>query len=82
MLSEGGAYVDLKWSDLDVDHKLEASERIMGELIVMPDYRWLASFVTNHLHDKYCKECLYNLDMKGCNRENNPPQFPYCFKEK
>jgi hypothetical protein len=86
---DGGASVYMKWSDLDVDHKKECSERIINRLIKIPEYEWLIPLVEGYLNEKYCHKCLYlPLDDKyidsqeDCNSRQSAFCFPYCFKER
>lgn len=81
MLPEGGASINLKWSDLDVDHKLEGSERIIAELLKAPGYQWLIPLIDPYLIDKYCNKCIFGIDGDECQREQTLKFFPYCFKE-
>ena len=82
---EGGATIDLKWSDIDSDH-VKASERIMLEVITIPEYRWLRDFVTDYLIGKYCERCTNGENLREkCEYEidiNDRKPFPYCFVAK
>ncbi len=42
---DGGALINMKWSDADVEQKGEASRAIIRELAKVPDYQWLAILV-------------------------------------
>ncbi len=84
----GSSQTYLKWSDLDVGHHREASERILAALTKVPDYEWLwDELLEGYLFGKYCEKCKnYNTE-KPCVEEGdrvaeseNP--FPYCFIEK
>ena len=80
----GGAKIHLKFSDLDSGHPIEATERIMLELIKLDDYRWLSPFVTQTLSEKYCNKCVDRFNMSaGCRDESSSETkpFPYCFEE-
>jgi len=82
---KGGAKIDMKWSDLDSsesNHNVKASERIMLEVIKIPEYKWLIDFVTKHLTVKYCDKCTEKLNIKAQCRDVTSTElkpFPYCF---
>lgn len=81
---EGGANVDLKWSDIDSDH-IKASERVMLEIVTIPEYGWLREFVAKHLTGRYCDKCIDRLNMRAkCRDESDIDRkpFPYCFISK
>ena len=88
MQPEGGAIIQMKWSDLDLDlgksnHPLQASERIISELVKTPDYEWLGILVEEYLDKKYCLDCRFQTigDVAKCVNQQGVKPFPYCFEK-
>jgi hypothetical protein len=87
MNPEGGSSINLKWDDRDCENKNghKASERIMNELIKIPDYEWLAPLVAKYFDEKYCNKCVHHPfdenDMLDCGLAQKSLPFPYCFSE-
>jgi len=81
---EGGALIGLKYSDIDIDDHIKASERLMLEVVTIPEYMWLNKFVSVRLADKYCDKCIDRLNMSAKCRDGKDMSkpFPYCFIDK
>ncbi len=79
---DGSALTNLKWSDIDIDHHREASERLLAALTNVRDYDWLFDILQPLLHGKYCAKCVH-LDLtKPCEDGDYIQPFPYCFVKK
>lgn len=76
---DGSALTNMRWSDLDVEHKPEASERVLAALSNVPDYQWLFKLLHPYLHEKYCAKCQKYDESKPCDDNKSEPPYPYCF---